>query len=143
MAITPALATSYVSLAEANTVNAAEAVWTAASDESKNMALSFARQFIDSKYNCEIFDVTDAPAEIQYANALLAVSYLNGTLFTEAVANVLERDVRAGGGVGVKTKFARSGGTSVVDPFPAITSMIYGYCKLKTKGMSIVGAARS
>jgi hypothetical protein len=143
MANAPSLASSYVTLVNADAVNTGVTEWDAATDAQKNIALSYGRQFIDSKYNCESFDVDDAPSEIQMANALFAVEYLKGTLFTEAVANVLESDVKAGDGVGVKTKFARSSGTSVVDPYPAISSILFGYCKIKSSGLSISEAIRS
>lgn len=143
MANTPALVTPYVTLVNAETVNAGVTEWDAVSDAQKDVALSYGRQFIDSKYICEIFDEDDAPSEIQYANSLFAVEYLKDTLFTEAVTNVLEKEVKAGEGVGVKTKFARAGGTSIIDPFPIISSILFGFCKIKSASVRTIEAIRS
>ena len=141
MANSPALVVPYVTLANAETVNAGVTIWDAATESKKNNSLSYARQFIDSHYNCEIFDEDDAPPEIQMANSLFAVEYLNGVLFNEPETNVLESMVKADT-VESRTKYARSGGTSVIDPFPTITSILFGYCRLKSKSMSVTGAVR-
>lgn len=141
MANTPALADSYVTLANAETVNTGDTDWDAASETEQEASLSYARQFIDAKYNCESFDEDDAPSEIQMANCLFAIEYLKDVLFDEADVNVIEESVKAGE-VEAKTRFARSGGTSIIDPYPAITSILFGYCKLKSKGFGQISLVR-
>lgn len=142
MANTPALADSYVTLANAETVNSGDATWDAAAEADQTESLQYGRHFIDMKYTCEEFDEDDAPDEIQMANALFAIEYLKGTLFDEAAANILEESVKAGE-LAVKTRFTRAGGTSIIDPYPTISSILYGWCKIKSGSFGAISAVRS
>jgi hypothetical protein len=142
MANTPALPTPYITLANAEIVNAGVTEWDAASETEKNNSLSYGRAFIDQKYSCNTFDEDDAPAEIQMANALFAVEYLKGVLFDEPSTNVVEESVKAGS-VSAKTKYARATGTSVIDPFPTITAILYGTCYLNSANTRSVSLIRS
>lgn len=141
MANTPALVTPYVTLANAEVANAGITAWDDASDSEKNQALSHGRSFIDSKYNLQSFSETDAPAQIQMGNCLFALEYLAGTLYVEPTANSVSETVKAGP-VTVSTNFARSGGTSTIDPFPSITAIMYPYAKRRSSGLSVVSAIR-
>lgn len=141
MANTPALPTPYVSNANADTVNAGVTEWDAATESQQDAALSYGRSFIDSRYTCETFDEDDAPAEIQMANALFAVEYLKGTLYAEPETNVVEQSVKAGE-VETRKRFARSGGTSTIDPFPAITAILSGTCWLRSSSSAVVSLVR-
>lgn len=142
MVNSPALVTSYVTLANAETINAGNTAWDAASDSEKNDALSYGRQYIDRYYVLTIFDEDDAPNEIQMGNCLFAIEYLEGDLFTAPEANVGEETLKAGP-VTVQTKFTRSEGTSIIDPFPSISSVMYEYAKWKASGVSTVNLVRA
>lgn len=142
MANTPSLVTPYVTLANADTINDGNTAWDAASDDEKDDALSYGRQYIDRYYVLSVFDEDDAPEEIQMGNCLFAIEYLEDDLFTAPEANVGEETLKAGT-VTVTTKFTRSEGTSVIDPFVSISSVMYEFAKWKSSGISTVNLVRA
>lgn len=142
MANSPALVTSYVTLVNADTINDGNTAWDAASDDEKNDALSYARQYIDRYYVLSIFDEDDAPNEIQMVSCLFAIEYLESDLFTAPETNVSEETLKAGS-VTVKTVFTRSEGTSTIDPFPSISSVMYEFAKWKSSSVSMVNLVRA
>ena len=75
----PGLPTPYCDLAHAETVNGGGEVWDAATEDEKDLALQWARVYMDAVYTYTVeFEEDAAPETIQTANALLAVYQIEG-----------------------------------------------------------------
>ena len=135
------LPTAYVTLAEADLVNANVAnnsQWLAASDTAKTSALSYSRLYIDDRYtSIKSFDLSDVPDVVQIANSILAVKYLSDTLYVTPEAHVKSSTVKAGE-VMSKTVYARSeDATAIIDSNPEVTALLKGYFRLKQRDISV------
>lgn len=127
----PALASAYLTVAEADTVLAGETEWVSASSSKKSDALSFGRAYMDSHYRCNIQDEDDAPAQVKTANALFALEYLKDNLFKEPDREVTMERIKAGE-VELSESYATSGNARRMDPHPKITAVLAMYCSWKS-----------
>ena len=94
-----ALVIPYCTVSDANTLLTGSTVWNGASTTQKEQALFWGRVYLDSNYNCTSFEETDIPDEIEYANALLAEDWIEGTLNRSSTAvsgRVIKKRIKAG-----------------------------------------------
>ncbi|RLF44888.1 MAG: hypothetical protein DRN17_03615 [Thermoplasmata archaeon] len=126
-----ALATPYCTIDEATDYLGESVIWEDAELIQKNNALFWGRVYLDSTYSCAIFDETDPPDEIKYANALLAEDWLDGSLIddgSKVSGSVKMKRVKAGS-VESETEYrtGTSGGNSQDD----VDKLLSGLCKKK------------
>ncbi|MDX1698961.1 MAG: hypothetical protein R3250_00015 [Melioribacteraceae bacterium] len=124
-----ALKEPYCDIACADTYLANSTTWSNATDPEKNNALFWGRTWLDSFFRCPNLDENNPSDEIQYANALAAEDYLQGTLLASDGSSsnftVRSEEVSAQTGTHVDTEYM--GGLST-NPQQDIESLLAEQC---------------
>jgi hypothetical protein len=95
MSLTLAVNASYATIDEADVYLENNAAWNAASDETREEALLWARYYIDYRFNC--IDVLDSiPDELIFATAILAAEYVVRPNAFKPQATVIKKAVQVG-----------------------------------------------
>ena len=129
-----ALKSPYCDIACADTFLADSTVWNDATDSEKNNALFWGRTWIDSNYRCSNLDENNPSSEIQYANALAAEDYLEGTLLSSTGSSNTQtvKKTKTSAQTGTSTEKEFSGGTTT-NPQQDIDALLSEQCtKSKT-----------
>lgn len=125
---------SYVTLAEANAINASKAAWDAASDTQKQDAIDYGRKYMDASYTCIEIDESDPaliPDDVKKANALLALAHLTTPLWSVEPTKTSVNSKSVDHGNGVKTSKSYAGAkVTVTDPHQEVTLLLKGFCIL-------------
>lgn len=132
MSIKDSLPTPYVTDAEVD-VLFPEGIWnTTTSEDIKDESRGWARVYFDKVYICITIDldntaVTDIPADIKLANALLATYHLDEDIFSRnsSIKNVIEKEIKVTG-LSTRKRYRQN----FVDPFPTVTALIQESCRL-------------
>ena len=123
--------TAYSTLLEANAYVGTNSVWVGSTDQVKTDALLQARYYIDYTYE-NTFDQELPPAEVKYASALLAISFItNGDLFFKN-ESPLKRKLTQAGPVTTEKEFLYY--VHKPDNIGYIDSILYPICKRKQSG---------
>lgn len=132
------LVNAYCSLAEANEYNNSNA-WNVLTDDEREVALSWGRVYLDSKYRVHTYFDKDAPPdEVKLGNALLGAYYAAGQLYeVSSTGNlVVESSMVQAGSVKVQKKFATGASLLDIDKFPDVTSVVSPYLSLISASIS-------
>ena len=124
-----ALKEPYCDRACADTFLADSTDWNNATDSEKDNALFWGRTYLDSYYKCPNLDENNPSSEIQYANALLAEDYIQGTLLSSTgssnTSTVRKKKTSAQTGTSTETEYSAG---VVTNPQQDVDSLLAGQC---------------
>lgn len=137
------LKAGYISVVDADSILVDSAEWVSLTTEKKELAISWGRIYIDTNYSC-LIDETAPSDSVQYANALFADQYVNGSLFEtqggRANTKTTTSETTKAGSVEVSETYAvnSSGNTIKSDPFPDISAILFqDGCKFVPAGAGV------
>lgn len=137
----------YCDITFADTVNSSSE-WTSASDDEKNLAITYGRLYIDQTYTCEdsewdTSDYSTIPYEVQRANAILAEQYVLGELIQnpeDINSGPVTKDRVKAGSVEVETTYMASQSKYIkfVDQKPEITMLLSQVCSIGSSNSDLI-----
>lgn len=140
---------AYCSVEEANGYINSQG-WNALTDAERLVALKWGRNYLDSHYKQKYEIDEDDESYTDFDNArklgcaLLASHFVVGELFVASASNnqqVIEKTSKAGS-VSTTKRYASSGGTVAIDPFPEVTSVLSEFFYRIASSFSMANAIR-